>query len=267
VPTTAGTGAEVTRNAVLRSTEHGVKASLRSATMLPTVALVDPELTYGVPPAVTAASGLDALTQLIEPFVSTRASALTDGLCREAIPRSGRSLRRAFEHPDDPVAREDLALASLFGGLALANAGLGAVHGFAAPIGGSFPRAPHGAVCGRLLPIAMEVNVRALRERALAEPALPERAPAERSADAPVLERFDQVARLLTGDAGATAETGVEWIAALVADLAIPGLASYGIAQRDLDALVDAARKASSMRANPIVLTDAELRTILERAL
>lgn len=252
VPTTAGTGAEVTRNAVLRSTEHGVKASLRSPTMLPRVALVDPELTFGLPPAITAASGLDALTQLIEPFLSTRASALTDGLCREGIPRSARSLRKAYEHGDDAAAREDLALASLFAGLALANAGLGAVHGFAAPIGGSFPRAPHGAVCGRLLPIVVEVNLEALRER---------------RPDAPVLDRFDEVAGFLTGDGAAAAEAGVAWISALVADLAIPGLATYGIAQSDVGTLVDAARKASSMRANPIELTDAELWTILERAL
>ena len=257
VPTTAGTGAEVTRNAVLRASDHGVKASLRSPTMLPSVALVDPELTFGVPPAVTAASGLDALTQLIEPFVSTRATALTDGLCREAIPRSARSLRKAFEHGDDAAAREDLALASLFGGLALANAGLGAVHGFAAPIGGRFPRAPHGAVCGRLLPLVMEANVHALRERALAE----------RAGDAPALARFDEVARLLTGDSAATAGAGVAWVTRLVADLAIPGLATYGIAEGDLDALVDAARKASSMRPNPVELTDTELRAILERAL
>src|SRR5437867_10940748 len=126
VPTTAGTGAEVTRNAVLASPEHRVKVSLRSPLMLPKVALVDPELTYELPAGLTASTGLDALTQLIEPYVSCKANPLTDAICIEGIRRVARSLRRAF---DDGArsAREDMALASLFGGLALANAGLGAV--------------------------------------------------------------------------------------------------------------------------------------------
>ena len=136
VPTTAGTGSEVTRNAVLGSTEHGVKASLRSPLMLPRVALVDPELTYGLPPAITAATGLDALTQLIEPYVSVRANPLVDAICVAGIRRIAGALRRAYHDGADRDARHDMALASLFGGLALANAGLGVVHGFAAPLGG-----------------------------------------------------------------------------------------------------------------------------------
>ena len=142
IPTTAGTGAEVTRNAVLAVPEQRVKVSLRSPLMLPRVALVDPELTLGLPPALTASTGLDALTQLLEPFVSGRANPFTDALCRDGLRRCARSLRRAFHDGQDAAAREDMALASLFGGLALANAGLGAVHGFAGPIGGMFP-APH----------------------------------------------------------------------------------------------------------------------------
>jgi alcohol dehydrogenase class IV len=151
IPTTAGTGAEVTRNAVLKSTEHQVKVSLRSPTMLPTLALVDPELTASMPPAVTASTGLDALTQVMEPYVSNKANPLTDALCREGMRRAARSLRRAYEDGRDAAAREDMAQASLFGGLALANAKLGAVHGFAGPLGGMFP-APHGVVCARLVP-------------------------------------------------------------------------------------------------------------------
>src|SRR5438105_2086462 len=153
--------------------------------MLATVALVDPELTYDLPPGLTASTGLDALTQLIEPFVSSRANPMTDVLCRQGMWRVARSLRLAVESGRNPVAREDMALASLFGGLALTNAGLGAVHGFAAPIGGMFS-APHGAVCAALLPHVMDLNVRALRERA----------PGGES-----LRRHDEVARLLTGAA------------------------------------------------------------------
>ena len=149
IPTTAGTGSEVTRNAVLASPEHKLKASLRSPLMLAKVAVVDPELTYDLPPALTASTGLDALTQLIEPFVCARANPMTDGLCVEGIRHAARSLRVAYNDGKNKSARADMAVASLFGGLALANAGLGAVHGFAGPIGGSFP-APHGAICAAL---------------------------------------------------------------------------------------------------------------------
>lgn len=171
IPTTAGAGAEVTRNAVLASPAHRVKVSLRSPMLLPRVALIDPELTYRLPPDVTASTGLDALTQLIEPYVSAKANPMTDALCREGVQKVATSLRRAFENGNDTAARADLSLASLFGGLALANAGLGVVHGFAAPLGGMFP-APHGAVCAALLPGAMEVNLRALQQRQPRHPAL-----------------------------------------------------------------------------------------------
>ncbi|MDH3346115.1 MAG: iron-containing alcohol dehydrogenase, partial [Kiritimatiellaceae bacterium] len=145
IPTTAGTGAEVTKNSVLASPEHRVKVSMRHPSMIPDLAIVDPECTCSMPPAVTASTGLDALTQLLEAFISKKANPMTDGLCREGLPRAVRSLRRAFENGDDLVAREEMAAASLFGGLALANAGLGAVHGFAGPLGGMF-NAPHGMV-------------------------------------------------------------------------------------------------------------------------
>ena len=131
IPTTAGTGAEVTKNAVLASPEHKVKVSIRHPLMMPVLAIVDPECTLSMPPAVTAATGLDALTQLLEAFITKKANPMTDGFCREGLPRAVRSLRRAFENGSDLPAREEMVLASLFGGLALANAGLGAVHGFA----------------------------------------------------------------------------------------------------------------------------------------
>lgn len=251
IPTTAGTGTEVTRNAVLVSPQHRVKVSLRSPLMLPKVALVDPELTYGLPPAVTASTGLDALTQLIEPYVSSRANPMTDAVCVEGIRRAARSLRAAFEHGRDAAARADMAVASLFGGLALANAGLGAAHGFAGPIGGEFP-APHGAVCAALLPHVIEANLRALRER-------------QPTADA--LRRYDEIARLLTGSPTATAPAGIEWLRKLVADLRVPNLGHYGLKPQHTADLVRKAAQASSMKANPITLTPAELAEILDRAL
>ena len=251
LPTTAGTGAEVTRNAVLGSSEAQVKASLRSPLMLARLAVVDPDLLAGAPAAVLAASGLDALTQNVEPYLSTKANPFTDGLAAEGMRRSARSLRRACQGEADAAAREDLALASLFGGLCLANAGLGAVHGFAAPVGGRY-EAPHGAVCAALLAPALSVNLRALRARAPGHPSL---------------ARFEDVARWLTGQPGATAEEGIAWIAALVRDLGVPGLSRYGAAVTDVPGLVTRAQAASSMKANPIALTPAELAEIVERAM
>ena len=250
VPTTAGTGSEVTRNAVLGSTEHGVKASLRSPMMLPRVAAVDPELTYGLPPAVTAYTGLDALTQLIEPYVSVRANPLTDAICIEGIKRVAAALRRAFHDGSDRDARRDMALASLFGGLALANAGLGVVHGFAAPLGGGW-KAPHGALCAALLPHGMAANVAALQARVPQHPAL---------------ERYAVVARLLTGRNDATAEDGIHWVRSLCIELNIPALRSWGITEADLPGIVEEAAHASSMQANTLPLTDEELLALVAAA-
>ena len=251
IPTTAGTGAEVTRNAVLASPEHRVKVSLRSPLMLPRLALVDPELTHSLLPPVTASTGLDALTQVIEPYVSNRANPLTDALCREGMRRAARSLRRAYEQGDDAAAREDMALASLFGGLALANAKLGAVHGFAGPVGGMFS-APHGAICGRLLPHVVAINVRALQERLR---------------DSEALRRYDEVARILTGSRSATADDGVAWVQELCAVLQVPSLASYGVTPADFPVLIEKGSVASSMQGNPIELTPDEMREILAWAL
>jgi alcohol dehydrogenase class IV len=251
IPTTSGTGAEVTRNSVLASPEHKVKVSLRSPYLLPGLAIVDPKLTLDLPPSVTASTGLDALTQVIEPYVSIRANPVTDGFCMEGMRRVGRSLQRAFEQGQDLQAREDMALASLFGGLSLANAGLGAVHGFAAPIGGMF-HAPHGAVCAALLTCVMEVNLRTLRQR------LP---------DGEALRRYESVAAILTGTEKATAADGIHWIGELCKALQIPGLRTYGISESDIPELVEKAAKASSMKANPIVLTRDELTEALQAAL
>ncbi len=251
VPTTAGSGSEVTRNAVLGSAEHKVKVSLRSPLMLPRIALVDPELAVGLPAAITASTGMDALSQLIEPFVSHRANAMTDALCREGIRRAARSLAKTFENGSDLLAREDMALASLFSGMALANAGLGAVHGFAAPIGGMWA-APHGAVCAALLAPVMEVNVRALRAR---------------DAGSAALNRYEEIARILTGKPAARVEAGIAWVRDLANRLGIPPLRAYGIALSDFESLAQKAAASSSMKGNPIALTPDDLAGILQASL
>ncbi len=251
IPTTAGTGAEVTRNAVLSSPEHGVKVSLRSPLLLPRLALVDPELTRTMPPAVTASTGLDALTQVIEPYVSPKANPLTDVICKEGIRRAARSLRRAYEQGEDMAAREDMALASLFGGLALANAGLGAVHGFAAVLGGMF-HGPHGAICARLLPFVMATNVRALQER---------------QPESEALRRYNEVAEMLTGNEWATAVDAVAWVRELCQALQVPPLGAYGLTPADIPVVVEKSAVASSMQGNSLKLTAAEMGDTLSRAM
>jgi alcohol dehydrogenase class IV len=251
VPTTAGTGAEVTENAVLTSAADGRKASLRSRLMLPHVALVDPLLTVSCPPAVTASSGLDALTQCLEPFVSARATPVTDGLSSEGLRRAASGLRAVYRDGSDVDARTDMSICSLLGGLALANAKLGAVHGFAAVIGG-MTAAAHGAVCAALLAAVVETNVRALRGREPANPAL---------------DRYDEAARILTGRPEATVEDGIDWIRETVDQLQVPGLAALGVRPDDASEIVTKAHTASSMKFNPITLTDDELHTILDMSM
>ncbi len=294
MPTTAGTGAEVTRNAVVGSPEHRVKVSMRNELMLPRVALVDPELTYDLPQDITAASGLDALTQLMEVFVSDNSSPMTDAVCREGMSRA-RNLRTAWEgsnrailqrsfkaglegrppcrpvldrdqdrtgrspslHEEDDEgasfrrARADMCLAALCSGLALANARLGAVHGLAGPLGGMYP-APHGAVCARLLPFVMEANLNALRERD----------PENRS-----VERYDEIARILTGRPDAVAQDGMDWVQALCDTLSVQGLGAYGVQAGDFHDIISKSRNSSSMKGNPVTLTDEEVIDVLQRAL
>lgn len=251
VPTTAGTGTEVTRNAVITSREHGFKASMRSPLLIPGVALVDPALTDFMPPRITAATGLDALTQLVEAYTTRKANPLTDGIALSGIRLAGRSLRSAWES-SEPSARDDMALASLMSGLCLANAGLGAVHGFAAPLGAAFP-VPHGVACAALLPHVMEANVAALRAQ---------------DPSHPVLGRYAHIGAALTGQAGeGGADAGIECAASLVRDLAIPPLSSYGLGREHVPDLVSSARKASSMKGNPVELSGEALTSILEKGI
>ncbi len=251
LPTTAGTGAEVTKNAVLASPEHRVKVSLRDNSMLPVIALIDPVLTLSLPPAITASTGLDALTQLIEPYISRFANPLTDAFCLEGLRRVGRALRRAYAEPQNLAAREDMALASLLGGLALANAKLGAVHGFAGVLGGMYD-APHGAICAALLPHVLRVNSAALSER---------------GEYGPVRRRLDRIAQLLTGAPTADAAAGLRWISETSQLFDIPGLGGYGLRAEDFASVSEKASASSSMKGNPITLTPAELQAILRAAL
>jgi alcohol dehydrogenase class IV len=250
IPTTAGTGSEVTRNAVLTSTENKLKVSMRSHLLLPEIACVDPELTLSMPPELTANTGMDALAQVLEPFVSVAANPLTDALCREGL-RRARSLLRAFQDGADISARTDMAMTSLIGGIALANAKLGAVHGFASPIGGMFD-APHGAVCAVLLAPVMKANIRALRAR---------------DPSSPLLERYAQTAAILTGRADAKPEDGADWAADLCQALKISPLSSYGLRADHVEEVCSKAQKASSMKGNSIELTQGELQEILTEAL
>lgn len=251
IPTTAGTGSEVTRNAVLSVPDKQVKVSLRSPLMFPKIALVDPELTHSLPADVTAYTGMDALTQLVEPYVSNRANQFTDLYCEEGIKLTGTSLERACMNGNDAAARLDMAMASLYGGLALANAKLGAVHGLAAVLGAMF-QAPHGALCARLLPEVMQINIRVLSERAPARI---------------YMDRYVSIARILTSRQGAGVQDGVRWVKQLSERLVIPGLSVYGVKVALFPVIIEKAQQASSMKGNPVELTPEELVEILQLAL
>ncbi len=248
IPTTAGTGTEVTANAVIKSPEHGRKVSLRGKFLLPAVAVVDPVLTLSLPASMTAATGMDALTQLIEAFVTRKANPMTDALCREGLYRIGRSLHRAWLNGDDLDAREDMSLAALLSGMALANAGLGAVHGFAAVIGG-MTEIPHGTVCARLLHPVLRGNLERLRQT---------------DGVSVTLEKFHEMGRILTGNAEAAAENGLEWIRLLCVEFRLPPLGQSGLPDGDFTNIAAMAQKSSSMRGNPVSLSDSDLIRILE---
>ncbi len=250
VPTTAGTGSEVSKNAVIHSPEHQVKVSLRSPFMFARAAVVDPELTLSVPPEITASTGMDALTHLLETYVSVQSNAFIDAFCREGLQRIGTSLTRAFRNGGDLDARENMAFASMLGGMALANIKLGAVHGFAGPMGGMFP-VPHGSLCASLLPAVMEVNLNQLAARRSGEKLL----------------KYDEVAKWLTGDQKAVAREGIRWVNARINEFKIPSLSGFGLNRDDFPALVKKAKKASSMKGNPVVLDDEQLTEILNKSL
>lgn len=248
LPTTAGTGAEVTRNAVISVKEHARKVSLRDTRMLPRLAIVDPSLTDGCPRAITLASGLDAVTQVIEPYVCTRANPLTDALCRDAIPRGLSALIRLMQ-AEDAQARDEMAWVSLCGGLALANAGLGAVHGLAGPLGG-LTGAAHGAICGTLLPHVLIANRAAVTDPALAA-------------------RLDEVGRWIAtafGPGADAAGSAARDLAGWARECGLPGLADLGVDATAMAGAAKAAASSSSMKANPAPLSETALLSILHAA-
>jgi len=250
VPTTAGTGTEVTKNAVIKSNEHSVKVSLRSPFMLPDIAILDPMLTYSMPKEVTASTGLDAFTQVIEPYVSIKANMLTDAICKEGIKRISRSLLKAFNNPTDAKAREDMCIGSLFGGIALANAKLGAVHGFAGPMGGMIG-APHGVVCGILLPYVIKANIKALEER---------------KPTSEVFKKYEKVAKIVTKNEKAKPRDLIRWTDELYEKLNMPHLSEVDLKEEQIEELISKAKISNSMKGNPIVLTDEELKGIIKDA-
>jgi len=254
VPTTAGTGSEATRNAVLADAASGTKASIRHESLLPRVALLDPALTHGLPPGITARSGLDAIVQLIEPYVSKRANPMVDALALEGLRRAAPALPRAYADGDDAEARADLLLAAYWSGIALAHCGLGVAHAFAGPLGGSFP-VPHGLACAATIPFAMEANLHAAR----------------RAGDAETVRRYADVARAM-GAAGEeaddeAADAGAERMRELCELLNVPKLSVFGVTREATADLVARARKTSSMKANPADLSDEELAGVLEAAI
>ncbi len=248
IPTTAGTGSEVTRNAVISVPDKKAKVSMRNVFLIPEVAIVDPELTYGIPRTITAVTGMDAFTQVIEPYVSRYSNSIVDIFCKNAIPKAASYLMRAWEDGNDYEARENISWVSLMGGLALANAKLGAVHGLAGPIGGMF-RAPHGAICAALLPSVMLVNVETLSTR---------------GSDLEKISRFEDIARWVTGRENATINEGIEWLSSLCKNMEIPRLSELGIKKEHFPTIIQKSKKSSSMKGNPIQLTEQEIENILE---
>lgn len=248
LPTTAGTGAEATKNAVIGLPDTipngGRKVSLRDDRMLARLAIVDPALTDHTPRATTLASGLDAITQVIEPYVSSKATPFTDALTAPAIPQGLAALKRLME-TEDPAARDALAHVSLTGGIALANAGLGAVHGLAGVIGGLCP-APHGAICGALLAPILRLN----RAKATGETA----------------RRLDTVLHHIAATFGGTASDAPETLAAWARAIGLPGLTAQGLPQALHAQTAQAALNSSSMKGNPVPLTAQDLLQALQAA-
>ena len=246
LPTTAGTGSEVTKNAVIGVPEHGRKVSLRDNRMLANLAVVDPALTDNTPRAVTLASGLDAVTQVIEPYVSCKANRLTDALCRDAIPQGLRALVTLMDG-EDAAARDDLAWTSLCGGLALANSGLGAVHGLAGVIGG-MTTAPHGAVCGVLLPHVLAANI------------------AADDLSAQSRKRLEEVRDWIASALTVAPETAFERLAEWSRQCGLPALGEMGVAAEDIERIAEASVTSSSMKGNPVPLSVGQLANIQRAA-
>lgn len=245
IPTTAGTGAEVTKNAVINVPEQQRKVSLRDDRMLPDLAIIDPLLTDNAPRAVTLASGLDAITQVIEPWLCTRANPFTDALCREAIPRGIKALRTLMEK-ECPDSRGEMAWVSLCGGLALANAGLGVIHGLAGPLGG-LSNAAHGALCGSLLSFGLALNEAQI-------------------SDEKIKQRFADVRQWLAAGLDVEPSNAWESLREWTQHAGLGNLHDLGVPRDALEPAALAASSSSSMKANPVMLTSEQLLEMLEAA-
>lgn len=265
LPTTSGTGAEVTRNAVLSVPEKQFKVSLRSPHLLPSLALVDPELTLSAPQYVKACSGLDALTQLLEPWVGIRGNWMTDAFCREGLMKFSQAFPTVLEDPENIEAHEIMALASLLSGLALANSGLGVIHGFAAPLGGMYS-APHGAICARLAAPGVKANVDFLKATKSSSDGSGTLAVEGGGAGRDPLMRYHQAAQMLLNDPSAQVEDLLVWLDQLVEKSQIPRLKDFGVQREDFSNIADKAMQSGSMKGNPVVLPENSLMEILEAA-
>ncbi len=255
VPTTAGTGSEATRNAVIgRAGRGGFKKSFRDNALVPRHAVIDPDLLASCPAPVIAANGMDALTQLLESYLSTRASRFTDALARSGLESIRDGLESLYRSEGaDAAARERMAWAALASGICLAQSGLGSVHGLAAPLGALFP-IPHGVACGAVVAEATAINVAA--------------AGRVESGDR-ILRRYAEVAALLCGtpvDDRDAAAALVDWLRQLTRRLGVPGLSAYGVTDADVAELV-ANSRGNSMRTNPVELTDDEIANLVRRCL
>lgn len=252
IPTTAGTGSEATKNAVLsRIGRDGFKKSFRDEALIARTAIVDPDLLASCPQEIIAANGMDAFTQLLESYTSTKANVLTDALAWSGLQAFAESFFSAWAGDDKAAAgRSGLAYAALISGICLAQTGLGAVHGLASPLGAYFP-IPHGVCCGTLVAAATDINIRALHDR---------------QPDSAALAKYAAVGELIAGAAGLGQSGGVqaliETLQAWTDRLALPRLAAFGVAREDVERLV-AGSRGSSMRTNPLVLTDEEVGTII----
>lgn len=245
IPTTAGTGAEATRNAVIAVPEMGVKLSLRDPRLVPNLALIDPALTDETPKALTLATGMDAITQLIESYLCNRSTPVTDAICRDTIPVAISALHRLMAQ-EDSHARDSLSRASYLSGLALANAGLGVVHGLAAVIGGR--GGAHGAICGRLLAEALAIN----REKA--------------AQLGQTISRFNQVDAWLKDGLASEEASGVKGLRRFVDQHGLAPLEALNLSPADVPVVATEAAAASSTQANPVPLTTAEIATIVARS-
>mgnify|MGYP002713101348 CR=1 FL=1 len=251
VPTTAGTGSEATKNAVLSvQGKDGFKKSFRDDKLVAEYAIVDPQLLASCPPGVIAANGMDALTQLLESYVSTRSNVMTEALAISGLRAARDGLLALYRNSDDARAREQMAYASMLSGICLAQTGLGSVHGLASPLGAFYP-IPHGVVCGTLVAEATRVNIDAMQQR---EP------------DNVALDKYARLAEILSERRIRDHQEARDSLIALLADwteqLQLPGLAHYGVHENELDHVV-AHSRGSSMKTNPIVLSDAEIHRLL----